>query len=386
MKSEDSLDIERYLNLDGAYSPVPSLARGKSIQPTPEFKAPIVNTNTFAPLQSSQTFAGPSHQYDLHKQHIPLPPGALANSLAAAQRPTFAYNGFQQEFGGLGSNTGLYDMTSSEEVFDFNSIQGHNPSFSSSNEMDMDFDSPVDGAFSGSDLVDPNAVGGHEEDSPTPARAEIVRAYPGMHVHKAQQAALAKQQQQLEIQRQQQQRAAQRTQHAPSHKPSLSRSSGGRPPMDPAVEERISRLLNQMRQSSDGSDDAETPRASVPSLSKSKKDEEDMDEDERLLASEEGKKLSSKERRQLRNKVSARAFRSRRKGKTPTSAFLALRQLPHLHLFGAFIGLKCSLCIWHNTFRSASVLLVHLVYHLQERFGTIVLLTRNLNVSYTQKT
>jgi bZIP-type transcription factor MBZ1 len=44
-----------------------------------------------------------------------------------------------------------------------------------------------------------------------------------------------------------------------------------------------------------------------------KKDEEDMDEDERLLASEEGKKLSSKERRQLRNKVSARAFRSRRK-------------------------------------------------------------------------
>jgi hypothetical protein len=44
-----------------------------------------------------------------------------------------------------------------------------------------------------------------------------------------------------------------------------------------------------------------------------RKEEEDMDEDERLLASEEGKKLSSKERRQLRNKVSARAFRSRRK-------------------------------------------------------------------------
>lgn len=38
-----------------------------------------------------------------------------------------------------------------------------------------------------------------------------------------------------------------------------------------------------------------------------------MDSDELLLASEEGKKLSSKERRQLRNKVSARAFRSRRK-------------------------------------------------------------------------
>lgn len=53
----------------------------------------------------------------------------------------------------------------------------------------------------------------------------------------------------------------------------------------------------------------------LTNLPRSKKEEDDMDEDERLLASEEGKKLSSKERRQLRNKVSARAFRSRRKGK-----------------------------------------------------------------------
>ena len=53
----------------------------------------------------------------------------------------------------------------------------------------------------------------------------------------------------------------------------------------------------------------------LPHVSRMRKEEEEMDEDERLLASEEGKKLSSKERRQLRNKVSARAFRSRRKGK-----------------------------------------------------------------------
>lgn len=39
----------------------------------------------------------------------------------------------------------------------------------------------------------------------------------------------------------------------------------------------------------------------------------ELDEDSRLLMSEEGKKLSSKERRQLRNKVSARNFRERRK-------------------------------------------------------------------------
>jgi len=40
-----------------------------------------------------------------------------------------------------------------------------------------------------------------------------------------------------------------------------------------------------------------------------------MDDDEKLLNSEEGKLLDSKKRRQLRNKVSARHFRSRRKGK-----------------------------------------------------------------------
>jgi hypothetical protein len=63
-------------------------------------------------------------------------------------------------------------------------------------------------------------------------------------------------------------------------------------------------------------DDADTPTGSQPGLAaRMKKEEDEMDEDERLLASEEGKKLNSKERRQLRNKVSARSFRSRRKGK-----------------------------------------------------------------------
>ncbi|KAK9495749.1 hypothetical protein V1508DRAFT_347668 [Lipomyces doorenjongii] len=52
---------------------------------------------------------------------------------------------------------------------------------------------------------------------------------------------------------------------------------------------------------------------SVAAKSKKQQQQQPDDEDERLLASEEGKKLSSKERRQLRNKVSARHFRLRRK-------------------------------------------------------------------------
>ncbi|KAM5379868.1 hypothetical protein ACJA88_005296 [Fusarium oxysporum] len=82
-------------------------------------------------------------------------------------------------------------------------------------------------------------------------------------------------------------------------------------PTDPIVEQKITQLLNSMRaKPSMPESQATSPMANLP---RSKKDEEEMDEDERLLASEEGKKLSSKERRQLRNKVSARAFRSRRK-------------------------------------------------------------------------
>ncbi|KAK9476445.1 hypothetical protein V1514DRAFT_298414 [Lipomyces japonicus] len=49
------------------------------------------------------------------------------------------------------------------------------------------------------------------------------------------------------------------------------------------------------------------------STSKRRPNLNSLDDDERLLQSEEGKKLSSKERRQLRNKVSARHFRLRRK-------------------------------------------------------------------------
>lgn len=70
--------------------------------------------------------------------------------------------------------------------------------------------------------------------------------------------------------------------------------------------------------------DSMSPDDMLPHIMRSKKDEDDMDEDERLLNSEEGKKLSSKERRQLRNKVSARAFRSRRKGTIFTNEIILI--------------------------------------------------------------
>ncbi|KAI5805595.1 hypothetical protein DFH27DRAFT_600079 [Peziza echinospora] len=79
------------------------------------------------------------------------------------------------------------------------------------------------------------------------------------------------------------------------------------------LDDRINNVLSRMKPNGAIMSEASSPGGSLPHIARMKKDEEEMDEDERLLASEEGKKLSSKERRQLRNKVSARAFRSRRK-------------------------------------------------------------------------
>jgi len=108
-----------------------------------------------------------------------------------------------------------------------------------------------------------------------------------------------------------------------NHRPSSSRKSAA-VAYDADTEERIRLILEDVKQKALSEhaqhEDSTSP---LPHLTRSRKDEEDMDEDERLLASEEGKKLSSKERRQLRNKVSARAFRSRRKGRLITIPFIS---------------------------------------------------------------
>jgi hypothetical protein len=170
------------------------------------------------------------------------------------------------------------------------------------------------------DFVDPSAI--QQEEVPA------VRLYPGMH---QQQAALAKAQQQAQQaaqqQRQQQQIAHQRQQaqlHAQQQQRPAPRKTSS-PLSDERTEATIQRVVAQIRADSQNAALAsQDPNGNVlPHIIRAKKDEEDMDEDERLLASEEGKKLSSKERRQLRNKVSARAFRSRRKGKkTSLSRFM----------------------------------------------------------------
>lgn len=316
----DPLDIDRYINFDQNAFASPSLSPDSSrSNSSASLHSSLGNSNnTLLPTQPSnqQTFAGPSHQYELHKQQAGLPVGALANTLAVNQADTFQFGRNPQFFGNLPTD-GYFGMNTTDDYLDFGTAPSLNPSFGLTSDIEMDFSSPSQDALLSSldsAYVDPTAIGG-QEDMLTPTQtpqANPARVWPGIH---QQQAAMAKQQAEAQAKREAVNRQSQKA-------PQQSRKSNGsssRPPSDPIVEERISRLLNQMRHSSvtsSNDDDNATPNANGNSSHglRTRKDEEDMDEDERLLASEEGKKLSSKERRQLRNKVSARAFRSRRKG------------------------------------------------------------------------
>ncbi|KAB8238412.1 bZIP transcription factor [Aspergillus alliaceus] len=318
-------DIDTFLNLDQLTYTTSEPARPKAALaqpsiPTTEFNAGDLRSANFAATgQSPIAFQGPSHQYDEHKQQTGLPPGALAQAMTFNHTNGMGYGGASPSYMMNGEMFTGTQLKREDASLDFNTIPSRNPS-----EMDLESDNmgTVPGYFfspnpNKNQFVDPSALGGQEV-VPAGPSTQVGRMYPGMH---QQQAAMAKaaqqqkhhemmrqqQQQQLQQQQQQQRRMEEQMQHngAPQAQPTRN--------TNPIVEERITRLLQQMRQSSSSSP-SDSPSPSVlPQMAKAKKDEQDMDEDERLLASEEGKKLSSKERRQLRNKVSARAFRSRRK-------------------------------------------------------------------------
>lgn len=297
------LDLSEYETVSyqsPAISPSASSSKGR-------FSSRSVS-NTPASLPPAQpTLTGPSHNYDLYRQQTGIPQGAVANTLAVN-----AYNTHIPQY-----NYGEVDASalSGEDFIDFGTAPGRNGSF---NDTDMDFDSPkAEPAFfypeSSAEYIDPNSIGASTQSG------NVGRLWPGMH---QQQAAVAKAQAQ---QKQQQQIAQLQRQSAAGARPTpVPRARAPHPSTNPLVEEKISQLLNSMRQSSNMTEDDSQSSGHMSNAQRMRKDEEEMDEDERLLASEEGKKLSSKERRQLRNKVSARAFRSRRKGKSEHTSITTL--------------------------------------------------------------
>jgi hypothetical protein len=265
---------------------------------------------------ANQGFAAPSHQYNLYKQQTGLVPGALTTTLSMNEP-----QGYFQEYLDLQQHDMLAGMGESDDVFDFNAPLSSGLDTSG---MDLGFESPDAGLYLGS-TINPSAIGGHEPDaltSPLPTTPALSstpgRVWPGMHQQQAAIARAQQQQKQQEMQRQQQQQQQLQRQRVQAKQAQKARS----PQTSSSIaEQNVQNILSSMR-----SEPVQyTPIKSVPTANfpKKQKSEAEMDEDEKFLASEEGKKLSSQERRQLRNKVSARAFRGRRKGK---------QYLPQYHL------------------------------------------------------
>ncbi|KAF3765981.1 hypothetical protein M406DRAFT_356153 [Cryphonectria parasitica EP155] len=290
---DSMLDLSGYE--DAGYTS-PSMSPAGSKTP---FARPVNTAVQTAPtslLSTAQPLTGPSHQYDLYKQQTGIIPGALANTLQVNQNNS-QITGYQQ------FDIDAYFANLNGVEYGFNTSPAQTIG---SSDIDIEFESPS-GAYFNESTINPNAIGG-QEGLPSPpvvsTQSNVGRMWPGMHQQAAMAKAQAQQRQQQQIIAQQQQRASQQAAKQQQ------RPSKTAQPTDPIVEQKITQLLNSMRARSGGPELDNSPLMNVP---RPKKDEDDMDEDERLLASEEGKKLSSKERRQLRNKVSARAFRSRRK-------------------------------------------------------------------------
>ncbi|KAF4460571.1 ZIF1 [Fusarium albosuccineum] len=285
------LDFTEYDNVSSYQSPSTSGSPSATTKPT--FTSPVTAAVTAPPTTTSQSLSGPSHNYDMYRQQTGFVPGAIANTMAVNQTNNTGY----QDFGYISTFSPENDM------FDFNT----SPSQATlgASDMDMDFESPDSQQFF---TVNPSTIEQETANLPSPPvlptqTTNVGRLWPGAHSQAALAKAQAQQRQQAQLIQQQQQAQRQGSQ---------SKARGKAPqPTDPIVEQKITQLLNSMRaKPSMPESQGQSPLNNLP---RAKKDEEEMDEDERLLASEEGKKLSSKERRQLRNKVSARAFRSRRK-------------------------------------------------------------------------
>lgn len=294
--AQNNVDIDALLDLT-EYDAV-STYQSPSVSPStlskPTFASPVTAAVPTPSLSTTtQTLSGPSHNYDLYRQQTGFVPGAIANTMAVNQTNNTGY----QDFSGLDY---VSTFVADDGLFDFNTSPSQGTLGAS--DVDMDFESPADSQFF---TVNPSNIEQDASSLPSPpvlpTQNSAGRLWPGAHS----QAALAKAQAQQRQQQMLQQHQRQGSQ---------AKARGKAPqPTDPIVEQKITQLLNSMRAKPAMPDSQDsTPMNNLP---RAKKEEEEMDEDERLLASEEGKKLSSKERRQLRNKVSARAFRSRRKGK-----------------------------------------------------------------------
>lgn len=282
---DNNFDMSDFVNFDQGFVASPPASNHIDFANSATSPAYSSQPGMMMPSQQHQ-YQPPSHDYGQFAQQVGLPTGATQHidAVNAFARQTLPAN------------------------FNSSRVVAYNTSFEDGDPGSYrDAQNFTGGDSMGDDFaVDPSALG---------PDASKTRAWPGMHSQQAKAQDAARQAtRQASQQRNDEQMSMQRQLPNDFDQSLAGDAADG---SEPHMNEQISRLLNQMRHNSDASSlgDGEDGGSYLDSanMARLKKDDEDMDEDERLLASEEGKKLSSKERRQLRNKVSARAFRSRRK-------------------------------------------------------------------------
>ena len=327
----DSSELDSYVDFDTQlFPPASSSSISTDIlkdEPRPSRADVDDDVLSLDQTDDFQKPAKPSHEYNLYKQQTGIPlksvPGLESHHSKTQSLGVFDSRFDESSFMPDSSYDGLGSMSGLDLSADVN--------------MDVDFTPPNNSlpAFffpsggessQSSNFVNPSTLADRSE------LQMYDRVWPGMHQQQAQQAALAKAQEQtqqsdarqlhkqpLSNSQNQQSQRSKRGSYATSA--SKTRTSSNTNETDAQTEAVINRVVNQIVRkqnsalASGNGDDYQASRSgSLSNIIRMRKDEDDMDDDEKLLASEEGKKLSSKERRQLRNKVSARAFRSRRKG------------------------------------------------------------------------
>lgn len=244
-----------------------------------------------------------THEYDLYRQQMGTLPSANSSIFAMNQLQECAFT--SQEDG-------------DDDFLDLQTIPNCEGAQNSS-EIDVDFDSSTSEpayfhpTLTNIALTDLNTVSGQQLYLPPTQRDDINCLWPGINQPQTFTEIQPKHESTTQHSRLRSTSQGLLNRYSSPVMRTISPIKVVSPPRDPIVEEKITQLLKSIRQTNQEleiSGEHAISNFSTRSLSKK---EEEMDEDEKLLASEEGKKLSSKERRQLRNKVSARAFRSRRK-------------------------------------------------------------------------
>src|ERR1700754_4374944 len=125
-------DIDSFLHLDQAEF-TPATTSPNIATPALAHQSSTASSSHFASSSNTQTFAGPSFQYDAYRQQTGLPVGGLANTFAVNQ------NSGLQHYDGQGGfvmpNETINLPLSKVEDFDFNRPFDFN-------DMDFEDDSP----------------------------------------------------------------------------------------------------------------------------------------------------------------------------------------------------------------------------------------------------